>query len=113
MPKGKGERAASPAAGFQPRESPIDAFFGVRLDFLITFFVFGQLCLDIVRDLIVLNRASDEDAAVIAEAATYYARNVNSFEFQWLLPLVSVVGTVFVVTRAYFRRGVDDFVRFQ
>ena len=45
---------------------------------------------------------------VLREAAEYYSRNVNSFEFEWLIPLVTVVATVSLLARAWCRRGYDD-----
>jgi len=48
---------------------------------------------------------SDE---LLREAAEYYARNANSYEFEWLIPAVTVLATFFLLTRAWCRRGADD-----
>ena len=38
---------------------------------------------------------------VLHEAAEYYSRNMNSFEFEWLIPLVTVVATVSLLAHAW------------
>lgn len=90
------------------KESPVDSTLGVRLDFLLAWLVLGLLCVDMVRDKLVHQQPTSRN--VVREAMEYYARNGNSYIFDYLIPAVSVASAVPIVTRAWCRRGVDDFL---